>query len=98
MALGHGNGGVKGAVIGGQVKRPWRHVQLDGLLKVLNAIGHNVTQVAQGENPQRCLVFVNDDNAAHLLLVHQANRFAERGLRAAHHRMAHGQFTQAGVE
>ena len=73
-------------------------MRVDGLIKIFNAVGHHLTQITQGENPQRRFVFVNDHDAAHLLLMHQAHGFAQGGLRAAGDRVAHGQFAQAGVE
>ena len=55
MPLRHGDCSVESAVIGAQVERPGGHVQVDGLVEILNAIGNDLTQVAQGENPQRSL-------------------------------------------
>ena len=74
------------------------HVPFDGFVKVIRAVGHDLTQVTQGENPQRRLLRIDHHNAAHLLFMHQGHGFAQRCLRAAGHRMAHGQFAEAGVE
>ncbi len=70
----------------------------DGLIEIAGAIGDHLAQVAQGENPQRRLVLVDDHDAAHLLLMHQCHCLAQRRGRAAGDRVAHGQFTQAGVQ
>ncbi|MNL45507.1 hypothetical protein D3C87_1681580 [compost metagenome] len=49
----------------------------DGFSKIAGGIGHHVPQVAQGENPQRRLLFIDHHDAAHLLLVHQGHRLAQ---------------------
>ncbi|MNP33934.1 hypothetical protein D3C76_1271980 [compost metagenome] len=98
MPLGHCNRGIEGAVVRRQVKRRRRHVPLDRLAEITGAVGHHMAQIAQGENTQRRLVFIDDHDAADLLLVHLGHGFAQGRVRAARHRMAHGQFTQAGVE
>ncbi|MNY55413.1 hypothetical protein D3C86_1913870 [compost metagenome] len=77
MPLGHGDRGVERAVVRCQVKRRGRHVAFDGFSKIAGGIGHHVPQVAQGENPQRRLLFIDHHDAAHLLLVHQGHRLAQ---------------------
>ncbi|MNG09792.1 hypothetical protein D3C84_932270 [compost metagenome] len=98
VALGHGNRGIEGAVIRRQVKGRGGHEPLDGFVEVTAAIGHGLAQVAQGENPQGCFVFVDGHDAADLLFMHQRHGLAQRRERAASHRMTHGQLAQSGVE
>jgi len=98
MPLGHGDSGVECAVVRREEERPMGHVPVDRLGEIAGAVGHHLAQVAQGENPQGRLVFIDDHNAAHLLLMHQRDRFAQRRLRAAGDRVTHGQFAQAGVQ
>ncbi len=61
-------------------------------------IGNRLAQVAQGKDTQRRLPLVDNHDAADLLLMHQLHGVAHRRFRAAHHRMAHGKFTQSGVQ
>ncbi|MCY1181006.1 hypothetical protein D9M73_214870 [compost metagenome] len=71
---------------------------LDRFVEIAGAVGHDMAQIAQGENAQRRFMFIDDHNAADLLLMHLGHGFTQGRGGAARHRMAHGQFTQAGVE
>jgi len=98
MPLGHGDGGIEGAVVRREKERRRGHVRVDRQGEIAGAVGHHLAQIAQGENPQGRLVLIHDHNAADLLLVHQRHRFAQRRIRAARHRVAHGQLAQAGIQ
>ncbi|MNN62301.1 hypothetical protein D3C81_1775900 [compost metagenome] len=43
MSLGHGDGGVKGAVVRCQVERRVGHVLFNGVVKVTDTVGHHMT-------------------------------------------------------
>ncbi len=74
VPLGHGNRGIEGTVVRRQEKRRPGHVPLDGFTEIAGAVGHHMAQVAQGENAQRCFMFIDHHDAADLLLVHQRSR------------------------
>ncbi len=57
-----------------------------------------MAQIAQGENPQRGLVFIHHNDAADLLLVHQLHRFAQWRVGRASHRVPHRQFAQTCIQ
>ncbi|MNJ34450.1 hypothetical protein D3C77_291640 [compost metagenome] len=98
VPLGHGNGCIEGAGLGAQVERVGGHVAANGLGKVGTGVGHHLAQVAQGEDTNGKALGIDDHDAAHLLFMHQGYRLAQWCLPVAHHRVAHGQFAQAGVE
>ncbi|MNX98263.1 hypothetical protein D3C86_1306640 [compost metagenome] len=98
VTLGHGNRRVECTVIRRQEERRPGHVPFDGFVEITAAVGHGLAQVAQGENPQWRLEFIDHHDAADLLFVHQRHGFAQWRLRGACHRVAHGQFAQSGIE
>ncbi|MND76091.1 hypothetical protein D3C80_677280 [compost metagenome] len=98
VTFSHGNGGIERTGLGAQVERLNRHMAGNRLGKIGAGISHHLAQVAQGENADWKALRVDDDDAADLLLVHQRHGFAQRCLRFADNRVAHGQFAQAGIE
>ncbi|MOA08102.1 hypothetical protein D3C78_1278420 [compost metagenome] len=83
VTLGHGNRRVECTVVRRQEKRRSGHVPFDGFVEISAAVGHGLTQVAQGENTQWHLEFIDHHDAADLLFVHQRHGFAQGRLRGA---------------
>ncbi|MNP10553.1 hypothetical protein D3C76_1027090 [compost metagenome] len=98
VPFGHGNGGVESAGLGAQVERIVGHMAGDRLGKIGAGVGHHLAQVAQGEDPQRKALLIDDHDAADLLLVHQRHGLTQRRVAFADHRVTHGQLTQTGIE
>ncbi|MNG95585.1 hypothetical protein D3C79_546250 [compost metagenome] len=98
MPLGHGHGCVEGAGLGAEVERLGGHVPRDGRAQVGIGRSHHLAQVAQGKDTGGVALRVDHHDAADLLLVHQPHGVAQRRVGAAHHRVAHGQFTQWRVQ
>ena len=90
MPFGHGHGGVEGAGLG--LSRTAGRSCSASIGAVSSALASATTwrRSRRVKMPREAL-WIDDDDAADLLFVHQPHGFAQRGVRCAHHRVTHGQ-------
>ena len=98
MPLGHGDGRIERGGVRRQVERIVGHELGDRLTQVRGARTDGSSQVSQGKDALRMQRFVDDDDAADVLLLHHRHRFVERAGRQAGDGMMQGQLADAGFQ